>query len=69
MNTESGEIRRREKISDEEMKSGVWAELPPGTEIRGGKPYYQGKLISRSDMKRELYMQNVEKKRKEGLLR
>ncbi len=55
MNTETGQIKRLEDLTEEEKKSGKWIEMKglAGVEFPPSVP------LSKSDLKREAYMQRV----------
>ena len=59
MNVDTGEVKRLQDLTEEERKSGKWIELPKQFgNLRFPK--------SKSDLKREAYMQRVLEKKKVG---
>jgi hypothetical protein len=66
MNTDSGRLKKWEELTQTEIESGKWVPAPNGAELRDGIPYLHGRPVSKSDLKRELYMRRVREKRAEG---
>ena len=58
MNTETGHIKRLEDLTEEEKKSGKWKELK-GLE---GVRFPESRPISKSDLRREAYMEKLKQK-------
>ncbi len=60
MNTETGQIKRLEDLTEEEKKSGKWIEMKglAGIDFPPSAP------LSKSDLKREAYMERVKEKLK-----
>lgn len=66
MNTETGQIKPWNELTEEEKKSGKWIELPG--EWASLNPGWKPDLrpVSKSDQKREEYMRQVAEKKKSG---
>lgn len=72
MNIETGQVKRLEELTEQEKKSGKWVELPEDmrdleflkkTPQPDSAPIYK----SKSDRRRDGYMNRVEEKRKLGV--
>lgn len=63
MNSETGKMKRFEDMTEEEVKSGKFFPVPNNMKMS------EIKQISRSQQKRDEYMAEVARKKKEGLNR
>lgn len=61
MNVETGQIKPESELTEAEKRSGKWVMLPNGVK------YITHKSMSKSELKREEYMERVRQKNLEGV--